>query len=268
MADTTVNYTQPASPDKAFTAESFGGSPEVVAERVQLVGNAIIKIAEILNSNPTGTEYGLIVRDVLANAIKTALEIIDDWDESDRAKVNPIVAQVGVTGGAGAVAANTQRVTLASDDPAVAALQIVDDWDETNRAAVNPIAGQAGVQGGAGAVTALTQRVAIATDANDVDITSAAVSTFDHGSNLDIDTAAEQITTTSITCKYGVQIKADDDNTGDLYIGNSDVTAGTTAATDGFRLKPGQGLFVPVDNANKVYAIASANNQKAWFLAI
>jgi hypothetical protein len=79
------------------------------------------------------------------------------------------VGQAGVAAGAGAVAATVQRMTLASDDPAVASLAILDDWDETDRCKVNPIAGQAGVQGGAGAVTALTQRVAIATDANTVD---------------------------------------------------------------------------------------------------
>lgn len=47
----------------------------------------------------------------------TALQIIDDWDESDRAKVNPIVGQAGVAGGTGADAANVQRVSLATDIP-------------------------------------------------------------------------------------------------------------------------------------------------------
>jgi hypothetical protein len=50
----------------------------------------------------------------------TALQIIDDWDESDRAKVNPIVGQAGVQGGAGSVSANTQRVAIATDANAVA----------------------------------------------------------------------------------------------------------------------------------------------------
>lgn len=58
-----------------------------------------------------------------------SLGVIDDWDESDRAKVNLIVGQAGITGGAGSVAANTPRVTHASDDPVVVALQIMDDWD-------------------------------------------------------------------------------------------------------------------------------------------
>ena len=71
---------------------------------------------------------------------------------------------VPVTYAAGAVAATTPRMTLASNDPAVTALEILDDWDESDRCKVNPIAGQAGVQGGSGVVTALTQRVVLATD--------------------------------------------------------------------------------------------------------
>lgn len=50
----------------------------------------------------------------LAN-IQTAVQIMDDWDESDRAKVNPIVGQAGVQGASGVVTANTQRVVLATD---------------------------------------------------------------------------------------------------------------------------------------------------------
>lgn len=59
----------------------------------------------------------------------TSLAILDDWDETDRAKVNVIVGQAGITAGAGSVAASTPRVTMASDSPDVTALQIMDDWD-------------------------------------------------------------------------------------------------------------------------------------------
>lgn len=51
-----------------------------------------------------------------------SLSVLDDWDETDRAKVNIIVGQAGVAAGAGAVGATVPRVTLASDDPGVAAL--------------------------------------------------------------------------------------------------------------------------------------------------
>lgn len=127
-----------------------------------------------------------------------SLSVLDDWDETDRAKVNLIVGNAGVTGNTGTVDAGTQRVTLATDvalptgtnsigqvtanagtnlntsllalesggnlAAAAASLSVLDDWDETNRAAVNTIAGQVGVQGASGTVTALTQRVVLATD--------------------------------------------------------------------------------------------------------
>jgi len=47
----------------------------------------------------------------------TALQVMDDWDETDRAKVNLIAGQVGVTGGTGVDAANVLRMSLATDIP-------------------------------------------------------------------------------------------------------------------------------------------------------
>lgn len=52
-------------------------------------------------------------------AIAASASVLDDWDETDRAKVNPIVGQAGVQGGAGAVSANTQRVVIATDQTAL-----------------------------------------------------------------------------------------------------------------------------------------------------
>lgn len=57
----------------------------------------------------------------------TSLSVLDDWDETDRAKVNIIAGQAGVAAGAGAVGVTVPRVTLASDDPAVVALQLLDN---------------------------------------------------------------------------------------------------------------------------------------------
>ena len=53
--------------------------------------------------------------DVNTSAIKTAVEIMDDWDETNRAAVNTIAGQVGVQGASGTVTALTQRVVLATD---------------------------------------------------------------------------------------------------------------------------------------------------------
>jgi len=105
-------------------------------------------------------------------------------------------------------------------------------------------------------------------DIGDVDVTSSVSATLDHGSNLDIDTTAEQITTTSFAAKFGVTVKAAVDNTDTVYIGNSDVTAGTTAATDGFPLEPGESITLPVNNSNLLYAIGAAANQKVFWSAV
>lgn len=48
-----------------------------------------------------------------------SLSVMDDWDETDRAKVNIIAGQAGVQGGAGAVSANTQRMVLATDQTVI-----------------------------------------------------------------------------------------------------------------------------------------------------
>lgn len=55
----------------------------------------------------------------------TSLGVMDDWDESDRAKVNLIVGQAGIAAGAGAVGVTVPRMTMASDSPDVASLATI-----------------------------------------------------------------------------------------------------------------------------------------------
>lgn len=64
-------------------------------------------------------------------SIRDAVEIIDDWDESDRAKVNLIVGQAGVAAGAGTTGANTQRVVIVTDQTSIPAIQS-GTWNITN----------------------------------------------------------------------------------------------------------------------------------------
>lgn len=61
-------------------------------------------------SLPTGaaTEATLVTA-------KNSLDVMDDWDETNRCAVNLIAGQVGVQGASGAVSALTQRVVLATD---------------------------------------------------------------------------------------------------------------------------------------------------------
>ncbi len=69
-------------------------------------------------------------------AIKTAVEVMDDWDESDRAKVNPIVGQAGVEADTGVITTKTQRVTLATDD--VASTSMTKIVNRTQKIAESP----------------------------------------------------------------------------------------------------------------------------------
>jgi hypothetical protein len=59
-------------------------------------------------------------------AIQTAVELLDNAVDGNYLNVNLNAAGTDVTAGAGAVGASTQRVTLASDDPAVAKLGTID----------------------------------------------------------------------------------------------------------------------------------------------
>lgn len=47
--------------------------------------------------------------------VTASLNVMDDWDETDRCKVNLVIGQAGVTAGSGVVTLTTLRVTLATD---------------------------------------------------------------------------------------------------------------------------------------------------------
>ena len=94
-------------------------------------------------------------------------------------------------------------------------------------------------------------------------IKEATVTSFESGQTT-LGTTAVQLTSTSILTKKGVLIKADDDNTGSVYIGKDD----TVSTTTGFRLSAGQGIAIEVDDASKIWLIADADNQKVHWIAI
>lgn len=79
------------------------------------------------------------------------------------------------------------------------------------------------------------------------------------GENADVDTGAEQLTTTSTYVSF-VVIQADPDNTGDVFVG--DVNGQFV------QLTPGQSVGLAVKNLNEVYVKGSANNQAVNYVAI
>ena len=63
--------------------------------------------------------------------------------------------------------------------------------------------------------------------------------------------------------------KALDDNAGNIYVGNSDVTAGTVAATDGALVEAGRFVVVDIDDPTDLYVIAdSGAANKVFYLAV
>jgi len=89
---------------------------------------------------------------------------------------------------------------------------------------------------------------------------------FDHGRKSSIGGTALQITADSVTALQGVEVKAANGNSDNIYIGNSDVTADGSDATSGMELGAGESFLVKVDNANKVYVISDGTAQSVYWL--
>jgi hypothetical protein len=82
--------------------------------------NNVGNVDVVTSALPTGA-----ATEATLAAVDTKLNVVDDWDETDRCKVNIIAGQVGVQGGSGALSALTQRVVLATDQPAIPTISTV-----------------------------------------------------------------------------------------------------------------------------------------------
>jgi len=89
------------------------------------------------------------------------------------------------------------------------------------------------------------------------------VTSFESGQTT-VGTTAVRLTSESTPAKKGVVIKADDDNTGNVYIGKDN----TVSTTKGFRLGAGQGITIEVDDASKIWLVADADSQKVHWIAV
>ena len=86
---------------------------------------------------------------------------------------------------------------------------------------------------------------------------------------LDIDAAVEQLP--AFRCLHGVVLKADNDNTGVIYVGdNARMVAGAVdgLGLGGFELGAGDAVILPVRELSDLYAIASAANQYLNVVAV
>jgi hypothetical protein len=65
MADNFLPYQNPTVTDAKLDTETLSvGANSVHRERVQIAGSGDVEIAKLANSNPAGTEYGLITRNI------------------------------------------------------------------------------------------------------------------------------------------------------------------------------------------------------------
>lgn len=167
---------------------------------------------------------------------------------------NPVLSVVG--GGAEATA---QRVTIANDSTGVLSVDDNGGSLTVDQATHDNLNVNANIQVG-------DVDVAVGNPVP-VDVVDHVASSFDHGSNSAIGTGATRFIVASVPATLGIQVKAANGNTANVYVGNSDVTAATVDATDGFELGPGEGVLVRGDDVNKLYGISTAVSQRVfWFV--
>ena len=172
----------------------------------------------------TGSSDMATINTNTANAA-TALQIIDDWDETNRAAVNLIASQAGVAGGTGTDAGNVLRVSLATDIALPAG---------TN--AIGKLAANSGVDIG---------DVDVLTIPNSSNQASATVTGLDTVFDSDGDNTAQQVKASSGRL-YGIEVS--NPNSADAYlqlfdVANGSITVGTTT--------PKLSLFVPAGDGTK-----------------
>jgi len=81
---------------------------------------------------------------------------------------------------------------------------------------------------------------------------------------LTVGTSVVRLSSSSIELVRGVVIKADSSNTGNVYVGGNS----SLSTTNGFKLEPGEGIFIEVEDANLVWLIADASGQKVYAIGV
>ena len=80
---------------------------------------------------------------------------------------------------------------------------------------------------------------------------------------ITVGTSIVALSTINIKCKRGLQLYADPTNGGIIYIGR-----GNVATSTGYGLFPDKDIFIPIDNTDTIYLIASASGQKLYCMPI
>jgi len=213
-------------------------------------------------------------------AIKTAVQILDDWDDSDYANVNMNLAGSDAQAGEGTISASTQRVTIATDDDGVAhlatiagdttsiqtAVELIDDAIFVDDAAFT-LGSSKGVMmmgfAGTQAVNA-NDAAALACGTDGSLLTTHSVTGIVDGvktvTNAGTDVA---LVAGSTACKK-VDIQAQTDNTGVIAVGATGVDA-TVATGTGIILNAGDVYSMEIDDLVNIYIDSAVNGEGVRF---
>jgi len=93
-------------------------------------------------------------------------------------------------------------------------------------------------------------------------IISRVSSTINYG-QVTVGTTAVQLTSTSTPLNFGIVVKADPNNSGNVYVGDSSVST-----SNGYLLTPGESISFEIDDVSKVYVVADTDNQKIYWIGV
>lgn len=115
-----VDVTRSALPTGASTAAkqpALGTAGTASTDVISVQGIAAMTPLLVTASAGTNLNTSALALEAGGNlaAIAASASVLDDWDETDRAKVNLIVGQAGIAAGTGTDGATVPRVTLATN---------------------------------------------------------------------------------------------------------------------------------------------------------
>ena len=197
---------------------SDGGQLDTIIDTLDTTQTAIESDAaaiEVLltaaNVDHAANEVLLTGIDADTDAIKTSLDNIDNAVDGNYLNVNANIAGTDFVGGAGAVASGVQRVTLASDDPAVtdlAAIEVLLTAANVDHAANEVLL--TGIDADTNAIKVDMAAIEVLLTAANVDhaANEALLTTIDSDTN-DIKTATEAAQASLADMVYGTAVAID-----------------------------------------------------------
>lgn len=141
MANGTLGFQNPSSEDKLLDTTSLTVAAQTVhRERIQVAGGADVELADVKAASPASGAYGLVVRDVVAPDMKTALDAIQTAVQTIDNMISGSEGQVDVVTSAlpsGAATAANQSTANTALSAIQTALETIDNMISGSEAQVD-----------------------------------------------------------------------------------------------------------------------------------